>query len=360
MNRILFYCQYYSSLGPAFRTLGLCRKLIQDFSVDCLLGHPEQVEDVVKIDSPRFHRLILPSFGKVEERVQAPPSSEEMMKRKGVLDQFLPGRHYDLFLTEMFPFSKTYLLPEVLYIMQQINPDCQLVSVMRDAADRSSEDFAPLTCQLVNQLYDAVLVLADPQILKLEDSFPLAAQIQKKLFYTGYVPQISAVKSRQKQILVSLGSGGLGEELGLAVKRVKDAFSDYRFIFVTGPHATDALKEHLKECETLPFIRDFATALSESALSISTGGSSLIEVAYTKTPALAYAAEMSDQPIRTRAFAAKNLLRELKKTDLDAERLIKIIQEQLRVPPPAFLVAMNGAQEACRILHELTKSKGVG
>lgn len=345
MKKILFYSHSYTSLGPVIRSEEACKALCEGFEVEALLGHES------KIVSPHFHANVLPKFGTADRRTQSgPTSTQEMVERKKKIDQIILGKHYDIFLTELFPFSKTYLLPEILYIYSQIKQPCRLISLMRDAADLTALHFEKTIEEIVKQ-YERILVLADPKILRLEDSFPLAEKFPEKIFYTGFMPHRTASDisvKRKKQVLVSMGTGGYGEELARAVFQIIDFFPEYEFIFNIGPHASPELKNALPHW--VPFIQDFETALRESALTISTGGSSLVDLVYTKTPGLGLATEMTDQSFRVKAFAAKGLIRELRQEDLEKEKLRKVVADTLTWTPAPFPVEMNGAEKVLEYL----------
>lgn len=368
---ILFYCQYYSSFGPQSRSLQIGKELVRSFNVDYLLGKPGEDPDFsTEIDSEHFQRLLLPSYGDVVKRLPTSIVGDKMMDRKEALKQFLAGRHYDCFLITVFPFGKAYLLPEIIFILdiiKQINPACRTVCVMRDAADKGSLDHASMIKSIVDNYIDAIIVHADPSILRLEDSIPFVKAFENKIFYSGFIPNACEAEhpaKREKKILVSMGSGGMGEELAYAVTEVLDCFADYHVTFDYGPRATTQLIEHLNQIEkkrgdrveVASFFRDFETKLRECALSISTGGSSLIDVVYTGTSGLAYPSFFWDQLARSKKFSDYKLIKMLSASDLKPQKMTRLIQEGLENTPPPIDIRMDGAIQTCRFLEQFLQT----
>jgi predicted glycosyltransferase len=361
---ILFFCQHFHSLGLHVRTLSLCKELLRDFAVDYLHGTPLNLS-FGSIDSPRFRYLRFPVSATLAEDREKKTIVFEGKQVRNFISPLIIGRHYDFFITGLFPFTKFYLLSDILFIFNEIkkvNPKCRLICSMRDTSDKFDPEKEATVCSLIQSYYDAIFVHSDPTILPLGASFHQAANFANKIFYTGFIPNKGSLlppKQRSKKILVSMGSGGYGEELARSVINIVEKVPGYIFTFVITPNTSSELREQLQKrandprIELVPFIEDFQTALQECALSISTGGSSLIDIVYTQTAGLVYPSGLHDQFLRTRAFAEKKLVRRLRSSDLNSEKLSTIILEALNSTPPAHTIAMDGAENTRRELFRL-------
>src|SRR5690606_23010687 len=82
----------------------------------------------------------------------------------------------------------------------------------RSKAGRNEE-----TVELLNRYFDLVLVHGDPDFIRLEETFPLAAAIKPPVAYTGLVaPQVPTPALDHFDIVVSAGGGAAGRDLVMA------------------------------------------------------------------------------------------------------------------------------------------------
>src|SRR3546814_1651802 len=87
------------------------------------------------------------------------------------------------------------------------------ILVTKPRADRNQE-----IVDTVNAWYDGALIHADPSLIRLERTFPMAAAIRVPLTYTGYVvnaddltvPEADPLASGE--VLVSAGGGAVGHD----------------------------------------------------------------------------------------------------------------------------------------------------
>ena len=198
-----------------------------------------------------------------------------------------------------------------------------------------------------------VFIRGDPNIVRFDETFSLAHEIEDRLCYTGYIspPAPTSRPARKKQILVSQGGGNVGRELLDGAIGAALLMPDFSFLLATGsrttPEEIEALRKTVrsKNVRITPFLSDFQHQLMESAVSISMGGdNTLLDVLSARTPALAYPYQgNSEQGFRIKKFAEAGLLQALDGVDLVAERLKEKIELALTTPYPTREFAVNGA-----------------
>ena len=205
----------------------------------------------------------------------------------------------------------------------------------------------------VKKYIHTVFIRGDRDIVRFDETFSLAHEIESRLCYTGYIspPPPTSRPLRKKQILVSQGGGNVGRELLEGAIGAAALMPEFTFLLATGSRTTEAEMAQLRSTvrsnnvEITPFLSDFQHRLMESAVSISMGGdNTLLDVLSARTPALAYPYQgNSEQGFRIKKFAEAGLLHALNGGDLVPERLKEKIELALNTPYPTREFAMNGA-----------------
>lgn len=357
---ILFYCNSFLSIAPYIRTMGLCRSLLNDFSIDYIrAGAPFQFN----LDSPRFKQINLPLLTVDDRRRLTPPPGatlEQTLENRlsFVLKELSP--YYLCFITELFPFSSlpfTYEIRTLIRYVKHCNPACKIICCIRDIMDKRKDQESKETLEILKAHYDYIFVHADPSIITLRESFPYSEEISDKIIYTGFIPNGSLIEAvqREKKILLSNATGFIGDELIQAAAETAILFPDYEFHVVLGPLTSKKLILYLKDLQTKPgynrlhisgLLANFTSALQQSALSISLAGYTLIDVVHTKTPSLTYPLYYDDQFQRAQKFSEHGLVKILSKEDLEPIKMAKHIREALKSKSPSININMNGIENS--------------
>jgi predicted glycosyltransferase len=204
-------------------------------------------------------------------------------RRRDLLLQAFHDARPDVVIIEAFPFGRRQMRFELLPLIEAIeatNPRPKLLSSVRDIlqenrkAGRDAE-----TVGLVQTHFDGVLVHGDPGFVRLEDTFPLTADIADKVSYTGIVaPPAPKQASETFDIIASAGGGAVGMELLKAAgEAAKTLPADLRWLLISGPNLPEAdfasLSQAIPSNVTLVrFRKDFPSLLSAARVSISQAG----------------------------------------------------------------------------------------
>lgn len=370
----LFYSQPALGVGQLTRSLYLCKSLVKFFEIDFILGAPGINQT---ISSPRFHLhemppLWLKEWDNIPQLVDpfGKNSVEEIFfQRARFLEPFLKIR-YDFVIIELYPFSKWRFKEEIETIIQharKINPSCLILCSMRDIAGKKTPHEQQQIVNKAKQYFDYIFVHSDPSIIPFDETFEMTSAIADKIVYTGYVanPESPPTTKRGNRIVVSIGGGTYGLELPRAVSLAAAFLKNYDFLFIMGPKTPPSLREDLNLIQkTLDltnihlseFTGNFYSILSESCLSISLGGSTLVDLVKTRTPSLVYPMAHVEHVLRANKFAAKGALKTLSIHDLHPERLCQIILNQIKTPLPEVNIntegSVNTALELKKILNK--------
>jgi predicted glycosyltransferase len=285
--RIFFYVQHLLGIGHIARASRIANALQNDgFDVTVVTGGLP----VAGFPAAGLKTVALPPVvasnagfsGLADERGVA-VDQDFLDRRRDLLLQAFHDARPDVVITEAFPFGRRQMRFELLPLIEAIEastPRPKLLSSVRDIlqenrkAGRDAE-----TVGLVQAHFDGVLVHGDPGFIRLEDTFPLTADIADKVFYTGIVaPPPPEPASEMFDIIASAGGGAVGMELlNAAGGAAKMLPADLRWLLISGPNLPDAdfasLSQAIPSNVTLVrFRKDFPSLLGAARVSISQAG----------------------------------------------------------------------------------------
>ncbi len=153
-------------------------------------------------------------------------------------------------LFETFPFGRRSLRFELVPLLERIaatRPRPRVLASIRDIlqlqekAGRDAEAW-----DWAQRWFDEVLVHGDPSFVRLEETFPLAADGRVPIVYTGYVtspgePLPRAPLAEQREIVVSAGGGATGSHVlhAAIAARPLSAHRDLVWRILVGPGIAD-------------------------------------------------------------------------------------------------------------------------
>jgi predicted glycosyltransferase len=391
---VLVYAQHLSGVGHYVRTYEIARALTSQFEVHWIEGGrpvPHRVcESIEVIDIPRIRRG---SDGALQALFTDQPLAVVQAERRRLLIEAIERLRPDVFLVEYFPFSKWELAPELLPAIQAVRNQggmvlCSIRDIVRqtrfEAVD--AQQHAARTIDWLRESFDALLVHADPELIRLESSFPAVAAIPVPIFYTGIVSEtvgacppatvadLAMVCQGRPYALVSAGgSAGGGPLIGAALEAWRDPeVAAGRLLVVCSDlsqNATELLPagsaapdiDLLQRIRLLPFRADFLHWLAAADLSISQCGyntaANLLETGVRAV--VSPHPGMSDQAPRAACLAQRHLLQQVDASTGSAA-LAEAIQHADRLGRRAHALRLDGAAQTCRIVAALLQGGGGG
>lgn len=286
-QRVFFYVQHLLGIGHIARASRIANALEADgFDVTVVTGGLA----VAGFPATGLKTVVLPPVvasnagfsGLADERGVA-VDQDFLDRRRDLLLQAFHDARPAVVIIEAFPFGRRQMRFELLPLIEAIeasNARPKLLSSVRDIlqenrkAGRDAE-----TVGLVQAHFDGVLVHGDPGFVRLEDTFPLTADIADKVSYTGIVaPPAPKQASETFDIIASAGGGAVGMELLKAAgEAAKTLPADLRWLLISGPNLPEAdfasLSQAIPSNVTLVrFRKDFPSLLSAARVSISQAG----------------------------------------------------------------------------------------
>ncbi len=377
--RVMFYVQHLLGIGHLARASRIGAALAADGAeVTVVTGGA----DVPGFPGPDVRHIALPpvasgdaGFSGLVDANGAPIDDAFRKRRAALLMQAFHDCAPDAVMIEAFPFGRRKVKFELIPLLQAIHamPNRpRVVASLRDILqERGRPDRDRETVETVQQYFDRVFVHGDPDFVRLEDTFPFAADIADKVVYTGLVaPNAPAPTPDRFDIVVSAGGGAVGTgpvRAALGAAALLPASGSW--LVISGPNLPqaefDAFAAQAPAHVTLTrFRKDFASLLGSARLSVSQAGyNTVCDIlrAGCASVLLPFTAggetEQIARATRLRDMGRVELITE---ADLTPHTLAAAITKALSAPPPpANLLDLDGAAKTARLIAELVRGAGL-
>lgn len=291
-GRVFFYVQHLLGIGHLRRAATLARAMAAG-GFDVLLVSGGAPLDGPALGGARFHQLpplrAADSGLKELVRLDGTPLDDvfRSCRRRLLLDLF-DGESPDILLTEQFPFGRTQLRFELMPLIeaaQDLPSSPWIVSSVRDVVRRTASPARIEEMVATFAAFDALLIHADPALIRLEQSFAAWDAVKGRALYTGFVADPAPTRGPlndgvgRGEVVVSAGGGAVGAPLlhAAIAARPLTPLSDRRWRLLVGPNMPAADQAALAAAATdgiivEPARDDFSTLLRNAALSISQAG----------------------------------------------------------------------------------------
>ena len=359
--KIVVYCQHVLGVGHLHRAIELCRTFTAHEVLLVTGGPPVGVKLPANVHQMQLPALKMDSdFGGLSTVDPDLDLEEVKRQRKELLHGLFLADRPDCLITELYPFGRKAFRFELDPLLKTIkdSPDlhCGVFSSVRDILvekDNAAKHEARVV-KLLNRYFDGVFIHADPQLVRLEETFGRFNEIKVPLIYTGYIASHPSPGARrylrqklglaEDEILIvaSAGGGQVGMKLlqatVSAVHLVTRRMS-LKLVVFTGPFMARENRRRLRQMagdwatiET--FSNEFLSYLAAADLSISMGGyNTTMNILSTQVPALVLPfAQNREQHLRAGRLAARQALTVLADEDLAPDRLAAKIMATIDRP----------------------------
>jgi len=380
--KIIYYCQHVLGIGHFFRSLEIC-KAFAGHEVILVTGgswipaplpsHVREMHLPELMMNQEFSILYSPEEGKSVAQV--------MQKRQQLLFHLFETEAPDLFIVELYPFGRKAFRFEIDPILEGIRcgdlPKSPVICSLRDILVEKKDPaiYEARVVDLLNRYFDALLIHADPRVLKLDETFSRLKDITVPIVYTGFVTPKPApdagAKLRQELgidreealIVASAGGGTVGNIL---LEAVAEAFEfmnidkpTHLHVFA-GPFLGDDAFERLRRkpnrrMRIFRFTSDFLSYLAAADLSVSMAGyNTCMNIAAARIPALVWPFPQNrEQGLRAARLAQMGILQVLTDEELHPQRLSAIMQKGISLQSRSAVdIDLNGAENTVRWLSE--------
>ena len=374
--RVLFYVQHLLGIGhyrramilaQAMREAGLAVTLVSGGMAD----ENEQADGVELVQLPPL-RAADASFTLLVDPAGRPLDDALRARRRERLLATLQAVAPQAVVIESYPFGRRafrFELEPLVEAVRAMRPTPLLVSSVRDVlVAKKDEARAAAIVAAMQRDFDLVLVHGDPQLIRLEESFPPAAALGEKLFYTGYVAaeatDASNGEAGRGEVLVSAGGGAVGMRLLSAAltARPLTALADAPWRLITGPNLADGARRDLAGAAPSGVLveryrPDLPAMLRRCRLSISQAGYNTVVdllAAGARAVVVPFAqGNETEQQQRAERLAHGGYLTLLRESELDAPHLAAAIAATLAAPLSRPRIKLNGAHVSAEKIRAL-------
>jgi predicted glycosyltransferase len=387
--RVLFYCQHVLGVGHVFRSLEIVKGLA-DHEVIMVTGGAELAFEIppnmTHVQLPGL--MMSPDFKEFIPMEPGITDVEDVLSRRldtfrSLMDTYRP----DIFLVELYPFGRRKFRHELLPILEGVRKNtwgqCKAGCSVRDIlVEKDDMDkYVRRVTDVLNPLFDAVLVHSDPTLIRLDETFPGMDQIVPPVHYTGYVarkPELGAgqllwaelgVAPEERMIVASLGGGSVGGELmeaTLAASPLLNRTHPHRLFAFTGPYVTEeayaTYERMVAQCPWITlkrFTNRFPDYMAAADLSISLGGyNTTMNLLATECYGLMYPfMQNREQRMRTERLQDRHAVIMISRNDLIPERLAQHMANSMDHTPVPHGIDLDGGNNSARILETIAQKR---
>ena len=385
---VLLYVQHLLGIGHLRRSLRIVEALVQEGIRVTLVSGGEPFSYLACTLAERVIQLPPISALDAEFKVLVDgvgrPIDDELRaaRRSALLDAFADAQP-DAVLIEAFPFGRRafrFELDGLIEAARARRPRPLVLCSLRDIVVLPSDPRRPK--EIVDRVrndFDFVLVHGDPAFIPLEDSFPLASEIDDRLIYTGYVaeaPEAGDAAAAEEtagadEVVVSVGGGAVGGALlRTAIEtRRRGCLANLRWRLLTGPNLPEAefaaLAAGLPEGVVLERYRpDFPQMLGRCRVSVSQAGyNTVLDVLAAQAAAVVVpfaSGRETEQSLRAERLAARGVVELLRENQLSPKRLATAIDRAIFARPATIAIDTGGARRSARLITGMIRSPDRG
>ena len=294
--------------------------------------------------------------------------------RQTMLTDTLERLRPDVLITELFPFGRRSLKQEFQTLLQHakdIGTPLVLGSIRDILAPPSKPAKAIYADEMIGRYYDGVLVHSDAALTPLSLSWPVSADLEPFLHYTGFVapatPPPHPENAGKAEVIVSAGGGDVGTKLFMVAMQAATLDPDRVWrILVGGSEAQSQIgKLELTAPANVriqPARPDFRQMLNHADVSVSMCGyNTALDVLQTGVSAVFVPFDAGgevEQSLRADALSKQPNITVLKDAKLGPETLIaKLRKIQSTLPARKPSTHFDGATKTVSIVETMLSER---
>ncbi|MEO1089502.1 MAG: glycosyltransferase [Pseudomonadota bacterium] len=271
----------------------------------------------------------------------------------------------DAVVVELFPFGRRAFARELIPWLQALRarqPRPRLVVSLRDVLVPSARPGRAAAAAERCRLFDRILVHADPRLISLDASFPLARSVAGRLRYTGYVgPTMARASGSGRGVVVSAGGGAVGHRLIDTALTAAGAGGE-RFApwtLIGGANLPEATFRGFQArvpdgVSLLRHVDDLPERICRAAVSVSQAGyNTVVETLAAGRPAVLVpfaTPSETEQTVRAAALERVGAAVALSEEALDPPRLLAALERAVALPGLGWSLDVDGADRSAELI----------
>lgn len=376
--RVLFYVQYLEGIGHVVRAGRIAEQLLrQGCDVALVLGG-EPIPNF-SVAGARLHQLtpfhVGPdSYSKLLTSDGRPAGESVKAARRDDLLAIYREEQPDVLITEAYPMGRWAMQFELEPLLESATATRRrptIVASLRDILQMpKSADKAEMSARMFERYYDAMLIHGDPDMVRIEESFPPTKTFLAQAHYTGIVAPARRPLGADDEpfdVLVSAGGGAIGFDVLAAAIAAKPVccLADDRWLALAGPRMPSDEFERLSELARQNAVRleryhdNLGGLMMQAKLSIQRAGYNTaadLMVAGCRSVLVPDAASgQREQPLRAEKLAALGRAVVLPETELTPSAMAAAIDRAMELEPQGTSLQLDGAARSAEIICRLVR-----
>jgi predicted glycosyltransferase len=379
---LLYYCPHTDGMCGLVRAFTIANRLTHRFRVVIINGGPlppgtSTPETIDLVQLPPLRAEVDGSGLGVDQ--PAAMQSEIAARREMILEknkQFEPR----VIMLETFPFGSPDLSDELLPLIETVGHRsiarpliiCSVIDIL-PGNRRGKARYDDRTAALLNKYFDTVIVHSDPVFARIEEFYQPRNVLTTPVYHSGFVVRdrnpLPQSDQREKRILVSAGSGIVGETLFRAAAEAHRLIWDVDQLpmtIVAGPclpeQEWDNLEKIARDLPGLDLKRsvpDLGAEMAKVRWVVShCGYNAAVDVMATSVSALLVPGgknQGSDQTDRLQRMSHWRAARTLMARHLNGATLANSIYQLINFKPAATDFNLDGAEITANIIYDLAR-----
>ncbi len=369
--RILFYVQYLEGIGHVMRAKRIVEELVRRGCRVALVLGGNPIPGFA-VAGATIHQLPPVHVGQESYSVLlaedgTPVDDAFKAARRDQLLEIYQAEQPNILITEAYPMGRWAMHFELEPLLATADADAQrplILASLRDILQMpKSTEKSDKSIALFQRYYDAMIVHGDPDLVRIEESFPPLAGLIEQAHYTGLVAPVDqnpAVRPATDRfdVIVSGGGGAIGYQVLAAAIAAKplSAQAEKRWLALAGPRMPEGDYERLArqaEANGVPLerYRDNLVGLMHGAqVSVQRAGyNTIADLLVARCPGVlvpdAGGGQM-EQPLRAEKLAALNCAVVVPEDRLDPTALAVAIDRAVALPQRSTEFNLDGAAGA--------------
>lgn len=369
----MFYCQHSLGMGHLVRSSALAGGLAEKFDVHFLNGgrFPKGFRAPQSLNLINLPPLGFDENSQLISRDKRYTVESAQQKRRGAILSAFEDLMPKGVIVELFPFGRKKFANEIIPLLEKAKESetpvfCSLrdILVNKRRDQLKHDERAAIT---INKYFSAILIHADQNFAKLEETFKPQSSIEVPVHYTGFVAGNKDIplKGRKRQVVVSAGGGIVGEELfsaAIEAQKILRETGALKMQIVAGAFlpedAWQRLHEKAKGVAGLKLkrsVRNLTALMKESVVSVSQCGyNTAMDIIRSEVSALVVPygdGRENEQRRRAERLEKLEALRIFNHDRLTGENLAAEISRTIEFAPKSQALEMNGIENSKHIIY---------
>lgn len=372
-RRVFFYVQHLLGIGHLVRASRIAQALHKAGLEVTLVtgGGPVQGFPPIGIRHVQLPAVLASNsgFSALVDADGNPVDEAFQEQRAARLLQAFQTAEPDVVIIEAFPFGRRQMRFELMPLLEAVRQATRKPLLLSSVRDILQENRKPgrdqETISLIQNHFDGLLVHGDENFVRLEETFPRAAEFAELIHYTGLVaPETPEPAADGFGVVVSAGGGAVGAGLIEAALHAQRILQDAReWCVIAGPNLPNAEFDRFSalapaNVTVVRFRPDLPSLFAAAELSVSQAGyNTVCDLLRARCRAVLVpfaAGGETEQTVRAEKLARLGLAEVVPEAEVSGEAIAAAVRRAAALDMrKGALPSLEGAEGTVRIVESL-------